>query len=439
MIYDSYYGASAWLNADQLKLDYTVIIIGAGPAGIFTYHELMLAGIRDVVVIDKSSGSEVGSWNRYAYNEYLRSPKSIGGWERGNHELSIEWYMISRYGQNRWENMEQVSRVDWIEYIAWFRDKIGLNPFYNTEALDIQLKSEEISLSLIGPLGRKNISCGCLVVATGMAGYGGWYIPETLKINVPSDHIIHANSPELDSMFCLKQSIAVLGVGASAFDAANFAINAGARKVDICYRRKEIPRKEYYRHMENNFFLEHYCSLCDESKILIAKCSARNGTPPAAHHFEKVSRSNNVSFKSEIAVEDIRYDGKKVVIGTQKYDQIISATGYNISCKDDPILSKLCTQILHWSDLYGCDDERCEVTWSRYPYLGDHYELLLKGKVKTGVFIFNGAANMSMGYVGALSISSYKYGIPRLVRGVARFLISHVENHVVRTVLEIMG
>lgn len=438
MIYDAYFGAQPWVNAELLGADYSVVIVGAGAAGIFLYHSLMLSGIRDVIVIDKNPESKIGSWTDHAYNEYLRSPKAIDGWERGISDLSIKTYITGKYGKCYWSSVNHITRNDWIDYIAWFRDRIGLSPIYSTECYDIALFKGRILLAIKKGSNKTRITCRAVVLATGMAGYGGLYTPDGLNSGVPKSLVVHANSPSLGGMSFKNKRIAILGVGASAFDAGNIAITSGAAAVDICYRRKTIPDKEFYRRMESYFFLEQYKLLRDYNKIRIADFLYDKGTPPAAHHYEKLSHDRKVSFRPGIRVQDIRLDGRGIIIRSVKYDLLICATGFNINCQDESMLRSLCKEILHWGDIYAPVDYKHKPSWARFPYLGDHYELLLKSGIKSGIFMFNIAANMSFGYVGAVSVSSYKFGIPRLVRGVVRLLANQIETSLVDDFIGIM-
>jgi len=84
-----------------------------------------------------------------------------------------------------------------------------------------------------------------IVLATGQEGMGDWIVPEPLR-HLPPSVCVHAAQP-IDFACLRGQRVAVIGAGASAFDNAATALEAGAVEVDLFCRRAEIQVIQPYR------------------------------------------------------------------------------------------------------------------------------------------------------------------------------------------------
>ncbi len=80
-----------------------------------------------------------------------------------------------------------------------------------------------------------------IVLATGFDGSGSWRAPRSLVANLPAKRYAHS-ADDIDFRRLAGKRVGVLGVGASAFDNAATALEAGAARVDLCFRRSDIPR-----------------------------------------------------------------------------------------------------------------------------------------------------------------------------------------------------
>lgn len=435
--YTGIYGANAWVKASDFNVDYSVIIIGAGPSGVILYHKLMSIGVTDVLVIDRNSDHDIGSWGIHCYNERLRSPKDINGWEESSCDLSIEYFIRERYGDQYWLECVNLTRFDWISYVSWFKDRVGVRGIYHANVNRFYFHDNAISQKINANGSELVIRCRCLVVASGMAGYGGWYVPRELERIIPSEFLVHANDPILGSLGFKEKAVLIVGAGASAFDAAHVGIMGGAKSIDVVYRRDSIPTKEYYREMEKYIFLENYYSLSDVNKIKIFRAINKNGTPPASHNFNRVLASDKARVYSRPDLyQQISVKGGKIRLGIQEYDIVISATGFCVECEREELFSPFCDDIVKWGDIYQGLDDRALEGWEKYPYLGSHYQMRFKNKSWAGIFLFNGGSTMSMGQIGSVSISSYKFGLNRLARGISMFFTSLLEDRISDDIVE---
>src|SRR3982074_3805752 len=88
---------------------------------------------------------------------------------------------------------------------------------------------------------------------------GDWTIPETLR-HLPSSICVHTAQP-IDFASLRGKTIAVIGAGASAFDNAAMALEAGAAEVHLFCRRADIQVIQPYRWLTFRGFLCHCCDL----------------------------------------------------------------------------------------------------------------------------------------------------------------------------------
>ncbi|MBV5273329.1 MAG: nickel-dependent hydrogenase large subunit, partial [Lamprocystis purpurea] len=77
--------------------------------------------------------------------------------------------------------------------------------------------------------------------------------------------VVHANDI-LDLGAFAGERVGVLGAGATAFDVAIAALQAGATRAEVCVRRPELPRDNPRRWMESAGHLAHYVDLPDAAK-----------------------------------------------------------------------------------------------------------------------------------------------------------------------------
>jgi cation diffusion facilitator CzcD-associated flavoprotein CzcO len=74
--------------------------------------------------------------------------------------------------------------------------------------------------------------------------------------------------------------IGILGGGASAFDNAQFALNAGVGAAEVFIRRKVLPRINPIRFMERVGLAARYRALEDADKYRAMACFLSHNQPP---------------------------------------------------------------------------------------------------------------------------------------------------------------
>jgi len=113
-------------------------------------------------------------------------------------------------------------------------------------------------------------------------GHGDWTIPEPLR-HLPSSLRAHCGAA-IDFDHCVA-AVAVIGAGASAFDNAATALEAGAAEVHLFCRRAEIQVIQPYRWLTFRGFLRHFCDLDDawRWRFMRAVLEMREGFPQATY------------------------------------------------------------------------------------------------------------------------------------------------------------
>ena len=130
---------------------------------------------------------------------------------------------------------------------------------------------------------------------------GDWIIPEPLR-HLPSSLCVHTAQP-IDFERLRGKQVAVIGAGASAFDNAAAALEAGAAEVHLFCRRAEIQVIQPYRWLTFRGFLRHFCDLDDawRWRFMRAILEMREGFPQAT--YDRCARHANFHLHEGAPVE----------------------------------------------------------------------------------------------------------------------------------------
>jgi cation diffusion facilitator CzcD-associated flavoprotein CzcO len=406
-----------------------VLIVGGGQSGLGTAFGLKLERISNIRVIDRSPRGLEGPWRRFARMKELRTPKEVTGIDFGIPSLTARAWYEAKYGRRAWERIHRIPQEIWRSYLDWYRDVLDL------------VVENEVELALIEPAGDlllahlrhadriERVYARKIVLATGFDGSGSWRAPRSLVANLPAERYAHS-ADDIDFRRLAGKRVGVLGVGASAFDNAATALEAGAARVDVSFRRSDIPRVNPLIWMNFAGMFGHFGELPDlERWRFMRHILEERPVPPTQDTFWRCRRFKNFAWHANCAWRSVRDEAGVATVetnvGTFAFDFIVFATGVETDLSARPELSSILHHIALWRDLFTPPPGEESDLLARHPYLGAAFEFMER-QPGSAPFLgrlhnFTFGAMPSLGLTGA-AIPGMKYGLRRLVNGLARDL-----------------
>jgi cation diffusion facilitator CzcD-associated flavoprotein CzcO len=408
-----------------------VVIVGAGQAGLAAGLALWREGVSNTLLVDRSAAGFEGPWETYARMETLRTPKTSIGLESGIPSMTARAWHAARYGAAAWEGFARVPRVQWMEYLRWLRQVVGLTIRNRTEVGALAPAGDGlIKVPLAGGDGPAQVYARHVVLATGFDGCGSWHIPQHISRVVPPERLEHSNVPfDLGRLAGLR--VGILGHGASAFDTAAAALKAGAASVDVCYRRRDIPQINPHRHLEYVGLLKHYGELPPALRWEIAHFFDTRDQPPTQNAWDAATAFPNCRVHASCPWDELEYRDGVIRVKTPRglfgFDFIICATGSMVDLAARPELRDVAAHVARWGDRYQPPPALEHPVLAQYPYVGEDYQLQERVPGSghawlNRVYAYNFSSYVSMG-PHSTSVSAHKYSIPRMVRGITRALM----------------
>ncbi len=404
-----------------------VVIVGAGLSGLSIAFGLRRQGVTRVLLIDAAEPGREGPWITTARMRTLRSPKTMTGPDLGVPALTYRSWHEARYGADHWQALGLIDRCDWMAYLNWFRNAVGLKVQNRTRLVDIAGEDDHLSLTVETPEGRSQLGCRKVVLATGIEGAGGLHIPASIADSLPRERWAHSGEA-LDLAQLAGKDVGVVGAAASSFDWAVAAVEAGAKTVTVLARGRDMPKTEILDWSNFPGFLNHFADLDDRRRYEFARRMLSFKTPPTMEMFTRALAAPNCRLVLDAGVTGTRFEDERVqvdtVAGPFDFDMLLLGTGYAVDLGRRPELASSLERIATWRDRHVPDGEAdCELL--NYPYLGPDFELTEKvpgtAPFLGHVHIFNNGAVPSMGPV-CNGITGLKSGAPRLVASLTRKL-----------------
>ncbi|WP_343583657.1 FAD/NAD(P)-binding protein, partial [Herbaspirillum sp.] len=154
-----------------------VAIIGGGQAGMAASVALSHLGIPNVIY-DRSPKDFEGPWATTARMETLRSPKTLTGPALGFPALTFRAWFEAQFGVQAWEELDKIPRLQWMDYLRWFRRVMHLDVRNEHRVLAVLPRADGVvELKLASPQGESSVLARRVVLATGRDGLGGPYLP----------------------------------------------------------------------------------------------------------------------------------------------------------------------------------------------------------------------------------------------------------------------
>jgi FAD-dependent urate hydroxylase len=413
-----------------------VLVVGAGQSGLATAFGLMRSQVTNILVLDKSEEGREGAWLTYARMPALRSPKQFTGPDLDVPSLTYQSWHEARFGEEDWRNLDLIPRELWAEYLRWFRRVVGVSVRNGCEVVELAVAAGGLLAATVeSDAGVEVLYARKVVLTTGQEGMGDWTIPETLR-HLPSSRCVHTGQP-VDFAGLRGKQVAVIGAGASAFDNAAAALEAGAAEVHLFCRRAEIQVIQPYRWLTFRGFLRHFSDLDDawRWRFMRAILEMREGFPQATYN--RCARHKNFHLYDGAPIEDARETGRGVELQTPRgifsADFVICCTGIDMNFAGRRELRNCAANIATWADRYQPPIDERSPRLGRFPYLADDYALTERVAGETpwiaDIHVFAIASTMSFGPSGS-SINAMTTAVPKLVHGLTRGLFSaDIERH----------
>ena len=118
-----------------------------------------------------------------------------------------------------------------MDYLAWYKKVLKLPVKNNHRLVSIIPRENGLELAIQTPIELLTIRARKLVLATGRAGFGGLEMPAWVD-QLPSSSYAHTGQIIFKQQVQNKRII-IVGCGASAFDAAAYALENGAHSVTM--------------------------------------------------------------------------------------------------------------------------------------------------------------------------------------------------------------
>lgn len=403
-----------------------VAIIGAGMAGLALAAALHHRGVA-VVIYDEAAQGWEGPWATTARMETLRSPKQLPGPALGIAALTFRAWFEAQFSADAWEALDKIPRLQWMDYLRWYRQVLGLQVHNDHQVTDIvPHQSGMVELAIQAHGAAHTVWARHVVLATGRAGLGGPFVPD-LAQQVPRGRWVHSAEP-FDYGSLKGQRVGVIGAGASAMDSAATALESGAASLHLLVRRSDIPRINKGKGAGHPGFVHGHARLPDEWKWRIRHYIHEQQVPPPRNSTLRVSRHPNAHFHLGCRVDSVvECDGAihvQTPLGAIALDFLIFSTGFMVDWKQRPMLRNIAPHVRLWKHRYqppaGAEDAELDES----PDLGCHFEFQLRpGSQCPGldrIHCFSYPATLSLGVItgdipaisdGALQLAAALVGL----------------------------
>lgn len=423
-----------WVPAPE-EGTYNVLIIGGGQAGLGSAFALSRHRIDHVKVLDDSPEEFVGPWARYARMHTLRSPKNMKGIELDIPSLHTESWFKAKYGPEAWEATTLVPRMDWHEYLTWYRKVTRADVDFETAVTEMMPPSTGDGLFTVRASRQGEVveyRARRIVFALGLNGGGGPFLPPLVE-SLPEHLRSHTEDP-IDFEALRGKRVLILGGGASGFDNAGTALEYGAASVAIHIRKNQLPTQNSLRWMEFPGMQEHFYELSDDHKWEFSLYNGGLPQPPTQASVWRSFDYDNFDLRTgvewdTVTVRNSESEGNEEILVTDAdghvtvADYIISATGYRTDLGLRPELAQVLDDIALWRDEYV---PAIDHPMGRCPYLGNGFQFQAKASASPAahgyiprLFHLSTGARVSHGVAGN-QLSGIFAGVTRLSYRIAQ-------------------
>ncbi len=411
-----------------------VVVVGAGMAGLAATAALLQAGIDNLVAYDAAPAGLEGPWVTFARMQTLRSPKQLSGPALGLPALTFRAWFEAQFGREAWERLGKIPRLQWMQYLVWYRRVLGLPVVNATRVTAVHpFGADALELHLTGPDGPERMLTRHLVLASGRDGLGGPYVPPVAD---GLDRRFWAHSADdIDFAALRGKRVGVVGASASAMDNAATALEAGAARVDLFVRRADIPRINKFTGIASPGTVHGFEALPDDWKWRLLHYAMAEQTPPPRDSTLRVSAFPQAHFHLGSPILALEPRGAALDVRTPKrrysVDFLIFATGFHFDLSRRPELAEFAPYIRLWKHRMAAPPGLDNVELADSPDLAPDYAFTEREPgtcpALTRIHCFNHHASLSHGRLSG-DIPAISDGAKRLALGlVRRLFVADVE------------
>ena len=386
----------------------TVLIVGGGMCGQTAAFGLLREGVRNLRVIDRAPYGREGPWGTFARMPTLRSPKHLSGPDLGVPSLTFRAWYEAQHGAAGWETLYKIGRLEWLEYLLWVRRVLQLPVENDTELIRLEPEGPLLRAQLRKNGESETVYARKVVLALGRDGSGAprWpAIPSFDSEVARSSGKVFHSADDIDFASLRGKKVGVLGAGASAFDNAGTALEAGASEVMLFARRPLLPRVNKPKWASFPGFHHGLVALDDLARWQLLTAMFSPQVPPPHESVLRCDAHANFTLRLGSPWTAVRTDATGVTVSTShgegRFDALIFATGFDVDLMRRPEIAAFRESVLTWADRIPEQEAAQYPEEARFPYLGEAFEMHER---QLGVLpalgnlhVFNWGATMSHG------------------------------------------
>jgi cation diffusion facilitator CzcD-associated flavoprotein CzcO len=405
-----------------------VAVVGAGMAGLSAAFALKCLAVRSLKMFDRSPAGFQGPWATYARMETLRSPPELTGPAFGFSNLTFRAWFEAQFGGAEWKKLHRIPRLQWMDYLRWYRRMIDVPIENETELIDLDGDGDFVVLTLRSRAGTRKVAARRVVLANGRDGLGGPYTPKMFRGLDP--RYVRNSLDTIDFAALRGKTVGVIGGGSTAVDCSAEALEHGAARVAMLARRDDLPRINKSMGIGSAAFWEGFHTFTDQQKWSIVNYVDEQGVPPPRGSTLRCTRHDNFSIFANCVPLGAAIEDGRVLLDTTRgklaFDFLILATGLGVDWSQRPELAALKPHVVLWRERF-MPQGHTDYVQAEHPYLGPAFEFLERqpgaAPWVARVHCFNFAATMSHGQISG-DVPGISIGAARVANGVASALLA---------------
>ena len=413
---------------------WNVVILGGGMSGLAVGFGLVQERVNNFLIVDRSEPGKEGPWMTYARMRALRTDKMQSSIDCGIPSLHFNKYYIARFGYEAWTAMSRCPTSVWMDYLNWYRNFLGLPVRNGIEIIGVEPDTGLIRLKALQNGRTNSILCRKLIVATGYDGAGGPDIPLIVSEALPRERYFHSTDV-IDFKKLKDKKIGVIGCGASAFDNAAAALEAGA-KVQMIARTSTLKLRKMIRTVEYSGLKNNFREMSDLLRWRFARHIMGDSNPPPPESGERAMAFSGFSLHLSRHMQAVKSDKIHICVETNRehflLDHLILGTGFYIDVTARQEFSGWENEILLWQDAFTPPQGEEHPPFDKAAFLGPAFELAAKDPERAPhlrhIYDFSWGAWPSMGPITA-GVSGMPFGLRRLLPAISRSLFVEDAEH----------